>query len=64
MKIRWVVSVTALLFASLAGGLAQNVWQPTFKRGVNITDWVINGSVTTRADDLEWIARHGYDHVR
>jgi len=61
---QWFVSIVALLFVSLAAGPAPDGWQPTFKRGVNITDWVVNGAVTTREGDLEWIARHGYDHVR
>ncbi len=65
MKMRWLGAVSAVLFAFLGGGLSpRDSWEPTFKRGVNITDWVVDGAITTREEDLHWIASHGYDHVR
>ncbi len=65
MKMRWLVSGILLLFAlPPAGGAKQNAQGITFKRGVNITDWIVKGALTTRDEDLRWIAEHGYDHVR
>lgn len=56
----------ALLFVSAAFGASA----PTFKRGVNICHWLSQcferpyaGSWFTETD-VQWIAAHGFDHIR
>lgn len=64
MKKRCLYSVLAVLFVVATSGAAEGQREATFRRGVNLTEWVVKGAVMTRDEDLRWIAEHGYDHVR
>jgi endoglucanase len=71
--LRWLLLALSLSFVSALGTARAEAVKQTysFKRGVNISHWLsqnagarVYGAPWFGEDDVEWIAKQGFDHIR